>query len=245
MELRNGDCIEVMKSLVTASVDLVICDPPYGCTRNSWDCQIDVKQLFGEIERVAKQNAVVVFFAQGMYTAELMHGPWKKHWRYNLIWAKNKVRGAFNANRQPLRAHEDIIVFYRTTPKYIPQMNTPRCMSKGGGNPPRRTSSGNNYGKIASQDSKRYGAEDRFPTSVLPFPVVNEKDSLHPTQKPVDLLVFLIKSFTQEGSVILDPTMGSGSTGVACESVGNRTFIGIEKDTTIYATAVQRLKGVA
>lgn len=242
MDLRNGDCIEVMKTLENASVDLVICDPPYGCTRNAWDCRIDTIDLFAGFERVVRPNGVVVVFSQGMYTADLMQGPWKKHWRYNLIWAKNKVRGAFNANRQPLRAHEDLVVFYKKSPNYIPQMDTPRCMAKGGGNPPRRTSSGSNYGDMKEQESKRYGAEDRFPTSVLPFPVVNERKCLHATQKPVELLIFLIKSFTKDGALILDPTMGSGSTGIACESVCDRRFIGIEKDPQIFAIAVERLK---
>lgn len=169
-----------------------------------------------------------------------MHGPWKKHWRYNLVWAKNKVRGAFNANRQPLRAHEDLVVFYKKSPVYNPQMNIKRCMEKGGGNPPRRSSTGTNYGSIKSHESKRYKSEDRHPTSLLLFPVVNEKDTLHATQKPVDIIEFIIKSYTQEYATVLDPTMGCGTTGVACINT-NRNFIGIEQDQTIFNTAKKRL----
>jgi DNA modification methylase len=199
-----------------------------------------MSSLFSEFDRVAKPNAVVVFFSQGMYTADLMHGPWKKYWRYNLIWAKNKVRGALNANRQPLRAHEDLVVFYKKQPDYTPQMNIARCMGKGGGNPPKRTSTGSNYGDINSNISKRYKSEDRHPTSVLLFPVVNEKDTLHPTQKPVDIIEFLIKSYTKEYATVLDPTMGSGTTGVACINT-NRSFIGIENDADIFNVAKERL----
>lgn len=240
MDLRCADCLESLKTIPNSTVDMVLCDPPYGCTKNSWDRPLDLRKLFEEIERVSKPEAAVVFFSQGMMTAELMHGPWKRYWRYNLIWAKNKVRGAFNANRQPLRAHEDIVVFYRRPPLYTPQMNTPRCMPKGGGNPPRRTSEGHNYGAINDHVSKRYGAEDRYPTSVLPFPVVNERESLHPTQKPVELLSFLVKSFTKLGDLILDPTMGSGSTGIVCLAE-NRRFIGIEHDEAIFLIATKRI----
>lgn len=240
MEIHLGDCLEVMETFPSNSVNMVLCDPPYGCTRNKWDIQIDITKLFASIERITKPEAAVIFFAQGMFTADLMNGPWKKYWRYNLVWAKNKVRGAFNAKRQPLRAHEDIVVFYRKPPYYEPQMDTPRCMPKGGGNPPRRTSVGNNYGPVKENTSSRYGAEDRFPTSVLPFPVVNEKDTIHPTQKPVQLLSFLIKSFTKAGDVVLDPTMGSGSTGAACQ-MENRIFWGIEKDPDVFIVAQNRI----
>lgn len=239
----QGDCLNTLRSLEENTIDMVICDPPYGCTHNHWDQKIDICALFTELQRVTKQNAAVIFFSQGMYTAELMHGPWKKHWRYNLVWAKNKVRGAFNANRQPLRAHEDIVVFYRKPPSYTPQMNTPRCMEKGGGNPPRRTSEGTNYGSVRSQESTRYRSEDRYPTSVLPFPVVNEKDTLHATQKPVALLEFLVKSYTSHGATVLDPAMGSGSTGVACANTG-RAFIGVERDPDIFMIAKRRLDGL-
>lgn len=240
MDLRCGDCLDILKTIPNDSIDMVLCDPPYGCTRNPWDKQLEMETLFAEIERITRPTAAVVFFSQGMLTADLMHGPWKKHWRYNLVWAKNKVRGAFNANRQPLRAHEDIVVFYRRPPTYHPQMDAPRCMSKGGGNPPKRTSSGNNYGTIKESASQRYGAQDRHPTSVLPFPVVNEKDTLHATQKPVDLLVFLIRSFTDPGAMVLDPTMGSGTTGIACRKE-DRRFLGIEKDPAIFAIAEKRI----
>ena len=240
IQILSGDCLEVLQGLAEHCVDMVLCDPPYGCTRNPWDTCLDWGRLFGEIERVAKPKAVVVFFSQGMRTAELMMGPWKRHWRYNLIWAKNKVRGALNANRQPLRAHEDIVVFYREAPLYHPQMDAPRCMPKGGGNPRQRASMGNNYGVVQDNTSRRYGADDRYPTSVLPFSVVNERDTLHPTQKPVGLLSFLIRSYTNPGDTVLDPTMGSGSVGVGCLAE-KRCFIGMEKDPTIFRTAEKRL----
>ena len=240
MDIRRGDCLELIRTLGAESVDMVVCDPPYGCTKNRWDTVVDLPALFAAIERVARPDAVVIFFSQGMLTAELMTGPWRKHWRYNLVWAKNKVRGALNANRQPLRAHEDIIVFYRRPPTYHPQMNTERVMGRGGGNPRRRTSEGSNYGTVRCQTSTRHGATDRHPTSVLLFRVVNEKDCIHPTQKPVDLMEFLIRSYTDAGQTVLDPMMGSGTTGVACRNT-DRAFVGFERDPQIFQTAKSRL----
>lgn len=241
LDLRRGDCLDLLKTLTPESVDMVICDPPYGCTRNKWDTPLDLSVLFSLLQRVTKERSVVAFFSQGMLTAKLMTGPWQKYWRYNLVWAKNKVRGYLNANHQPLRAHEDIVVFYRRPPVYHPQMNIERVMGVGGGNPPRRTSEGSNYGTVSNQTSKRYNATDRHPTSVLLFKVVNEKDCVHPTQKPVDLIEFLILSYTNEGAIVLDPTMGSGTTALACIQT-KRNFIGFETDDTIFQLAQQRIQ---
>jgi hypothetical protein len=240
MDLILGDCTEKLKEIETSSVSLVLCDPPYGITRNKWDTPIDLGRLFDCIDRVVKETAPVIFFSSGMLTAKLMTGPWERHWRYNLVWAKNKTRGFLNANRQPLRAHEDIVVFYKKQPTYHPQMNTARVMEKGGGHAPRRTSTGNNYGGVASNTCTKAKTDDRHPTSVLLFPVVNEVDCIHQTQKPTSLLEFLIRSYSNEGDIILDPTMGSGSTGDACRATSRR-FIGIEKDSDIFRVAQQRL----
>ena len=223
------------------SVDLVICDPPYGHTHNKWDQKLDLDKLFKQFDNCCKDRAVVVIFTAGKLTGEILNGPWKKYYRYDLIWAKNKVRGFLNANRMPLRAHETILVFYKKAPSYHTQMNTPRIMGKGGGNPRKRTATGNNYGNISNQSSERYNKSDRYPTSVLPYACVNESKALHPTQKPVPLIEFLVRSFTEEGDVVLDPTCGSGTTGVACKNQG-RAFLGFEIDPDNYSTAVNRLK---
>lgn len=224
----------------SGSIDLILTDPPYGVTaRNDWDHPVSLDKLFESIQKVLKPNGVVVFFSQGMLTAQLMMGPWKKFWRYNLIWVKNKPRGFLNARRCPLRYHEDLVVFYQKQPTYHPQMiqtshPVHACKRK-------RTSI--NYQDAAGGENQRAGQTDRFPGSCLHFPVINAEDSdagLHPTQKPVALCEWIIRSFSNEGDTVLDPFSGSASTGVAALS-NRRNFIGFEKDSKFCAVARGRL----
>ena len=230
----------LLSSLAKDSIDLAILDPPYGITANAWDVRIDIDALFTALEYVVKAHGAVVFFSQGRYTADLMTGPWSRHWRYNMIWAKNKSRNFFHANHMPLRSHEDIVVFYRRPPVYNAQMNTPRTMARGGGNPKVRAESGSNYNAPKSSTSVRYGAHDRHPTTVLPFSVVNETRTMHPTQKPLDLLTFLIRSYSNEGDTVLDACMGVGSSGVAALTE-HRNFVGYELDSVYFRTAHCRI----
>lgn len=236
--LNCGDCLgdNGLKQIPNECVDMILCDPPYGVTaRNSWDVPLDLGELFEQINRITKPNAAVIFFSQGMLTADLMKGPWNKFWRYNLIWEKNKPRGFLNSKKMPLRYHEDIVVFYKKTPIYNPQMIET-------GNPIHfcnRRSNGTNYGESSGGPNERSGKTDRYPGSVLKFSVVN--NPIHPTEKPVELCEFLIRSYTNEGATVLDMCAGSGTTGVACIK-NKRFFLGYEKEPDFYNLAVERLQ---
>lgn len=234
MQLYNGDCIEVMKTLPEKSVDLILTDPPFGTTQNKWDSVIPFADLWGGYERVIKDDGAIVLFGQGLFSDELACSN-KKMFRYRLVWEKTKAGGFLNARRMPLQAHEDILVFYKKLPTYNPQMSegkpyVKKAVSNG---------DGKNYGKFDRVGQINVNEGTRFPRSVIKFSNDNH-NSLHPTQKPVDLLEYLIKTYTNEGDVVLDSCMGSGSTGVAalnCE----RKFIGIELDPNYFAIAERRI----
>lgn len=234
MQLYNGDCIEVMKALPEKSVDLILTDPPFGTTQNKWDSVIPFADLWEGYERVIKDNGAIVLFGQGLFSDELACSN-KKMFRYRLVWEKTKAGGFLNARRMPLQAHEDILVFYKKLPTYNPQMSegkpyVKKAVSNG---------DGKNYGKFDRVGQINVNEGTRFPRSVIKFSNDNH-NSLHPTQKPVDLLEYLIKTYTNEGDVVLDSCMGSGSTGVAalnCE----RRFIGIELDPNYFAIAERRI----
>jgi len=234
LQLYNGDCIEVMKALPEKSVDLILTDPPFGTTQNKWDSVIPFADLWEGYERVIKDNGAIVLFGQGLFSDELACSN-KKMFRYRLVWEKTKAGGFLNARRMPLQAHEDILVFYKKLPTYNPQMSegkpyVKKAVSNG---------DGKNYGKFDRVGQINVNEGTRFPRSVIKFSNDNH-NSLHPTQKPVDLLEYLIKTYTNEGDVVLDSCMGSGSTGVAalnCE----RRFIGIELDPNYFAIAERRI----
>jgi site-specific DNA-methyltransferase (adenine-specific) len=188
-----------------------------------------------ELFRVTKKNGAVVVFSNGMYTAELMLAG-KKHWRYNLIWEKTAPTGFLNAKRMPLRAHEDILVFYRALPRYAPQKTTGHRPVHGY---TKHTSDGMNYGRTKIGVSGG-GSTERYPRSVLKFPSDKQKEALHPTQKPLALCAFLIKSYTEEGDMILDPFAGSGTVPLAAKTTGRR-YTAFEIDKTMYHIAENRL----
>lgn len=234
MQLYNGDCIEVMKTLPEKSVDLILTDPPFGTTQNKWDSIIPFADLWREYERIIKDNGAIVLFGQGLFSDELACSN-KKMFRYRLVWEKTKAGGFLNARRMPLQAHEDILVFYKKLPTYNPQMSegkpyVKKAVSNG---------DGKNYGKFDRVGQINVNEGTRFPRSVIKFSNDNH-NSLHPTQKPVDLLEYLIKTYTNKGDVVLDSCMGSGSTGVAALNC-KREFIGIELDQNYFAIAEKRI----
>lgn len=246
-QLYHGDCLEVMKKLDAKSIDMILCDLPYGITaRNKWDEVIPFEPLWKEYNRITKDNAAIVLFGAGMFTAKLMMSN-PKMWRYNLIWEKTQPTGFLNANRMPLRSHEDICVFYKKLPTYNPQKTTghERKVSKATHKVGSKLST--DYGVYGFAD---YDSTERFPRSILEYPeemdsiLTCSKDTqqtaLHPTQKPVALLEWLIRTYTNGGATILDNCMGSGSTGVACMNTG-RNFIGIELDPEYYSVALKRI----
>lgn len=240
IDLRHGDCLELMKDIPEKSVDMILCDLPYGITsRNKWDVVIPFNNLWDEYRRIAKENAAILLFGSGIFTAELMLSN-PKWWKYNLIWEKTQPTGFLNANKMPLRSHEDICVFYKKQPTYVPQKTkgNKRKVSKAEHKALCKKTS--NYGEYGYAE---YDSTERFPKSVLKFKKDIQKSALHPTQKPVALLEYLIKTYTNEGDTVLDNCMGSGSTGVACINAG-RNFIGIELDENYFNIAHKRIDEV-
>jgi site-specific DNA-methyltransferase (adenine-specific) len=233
--LYLGDCTSVLPSLPDRSIDMVLCDLPYGVTRNKWDSVIPLDWLWGQYRRLVKPNAAVVLFGQDKFSARLMLSNEKWH-RYNLVWEKDRVSGFLNAKRMPLRSHEDILVFYEELPIYHPQM-TEGKPSHAMGTKFLAGRTNNNYGDFRPQavDSK---TNQKFPRSVLRFP--RPHPPIHPTQKPVELLSWLIRTYTNPGQVVLDNTMGVGSTCLASHQEG-RGFVGIELDPGYFGKAVERL----
>ena len=245
--LYNGDCLEIMSRggvLDDKSIDMILCDLPYGVLNKSnplakWDCVIPFNELWDCYTRVIKNDGAIVLFGNGMFTADLMQSQ-RKFWRYNLIWDKVAKTGFLNANRMPLRQHEDICVFYKKLPTYNPQM-TPcephkRNHSKGKMEKPGKNSCYGNYIEIPTVIS-----DEKYPTSIISIPKEHCMGKFfHPTQKPVELLEWLINTYTNEGDTVLDNCMGSGSTGVACVNT-NRKFIGIELDEKYFKIAKERI----
>ena len=231
-ELHLGDCLEVMKSIPAGSVDLVLCDLPYGMTRNKWDSVIDLAALWSEYKRVC--GGAIVLTAQTPFD-KVLGASNIDMLRYEWVWRKEAGTGFLNAKRSPLKDHENILVFYGKLPTYNPQMRTgfkPYRCKKGG-----ETSNYNQSGIVTTESSG-----ERYPVTVLEFS--RDKEKLHPTQKPVALMEYLIRTYTNEGETVLDNCMGSGTTGVACMNTGRR-FIGIEMDAGYFQIAQERIMGAA
>lgn len=224
-DLYHGDCLEVMAGLSDASVDLILCDLPYGTMPCKWDSVIPLEPLWAQYRRIAKKSAAVVLTAAQPFTTALIASNLRE-FRYCWVWDKKLSGNPFLAKRQPLRRHEDICVF--GGPSYNPQMTVGKLRKKGGG----RTKMFG-WSHRPSELSDQY-----YPTTILEFS--NAQRGLHPTQKPVALMEYLIRTYTHEGEVVLDNCMGSGTTGVACANTG-RAFIGIERDDKYFAIASERI----
>ena len=231
IKLYNDDCIQIMHGIQDQSVDMILCDLPYGTTKNKWDTIIPLDQLWECYNRIIKPNGAIVLFCDGMFTADLLLSN-KRMWRYNLVWDKCRGCDFLNANVKPLKSHEDIAVFYKKKPTY----NKQYWYSE----PYKRTKNGtlsSNYGNRNAAYSESLDGK-RNPLSILSF--ARDGKRFHPTQKPVALLEWLIKTYTNEGETVLDNCMGSGSTGVACVNT-NRNFIGIELDENYFKIAEERI----
>ena len=242
VKLMQGDCLERMKEIPDGSVDMVLADPPYGVTACKWDSIIPLEPMWVELKRVIKPNGAIVMTASQPFTSVLVCSN-PKMFKDDFVWVKNKRTGFLNAKKQPLRSKEDILVFYSKQTTYNPQKTT--------GHKPvnsytKRTSDGDTVG-ATKQGIKGGGSTKRYPINVLNFPIVNQDGSsnggrLHPTQKPVELMEYLIKTYTNESETVLDFAMGSGTTGVACKNL-NRKFIGIELDKDYFDVASERING--
>lgn len=219
----EGDCLEIMKKIPAKSVDMVLCDLPYGTTQNHWDSVIPLDKLWGEYERIIKDTGTIVLTSQGIFTAKLILSN-EKLFKYKIVWEKSKPTNFLNAKKQPLRKHEDICVFYKKPPTYNPQMTMGEPYNKGF----RKNQLSGSYGDFSSVEVKSKG--ERYPTDIVYFKTAESEGEVHhPTQKPVELGRYLIRTFTNEGDVVLDNTCGSGSFLVSAV-LENRRFIGIEKN---------------
>ena len=234
MELIQGDCLEVMKNIPSASVDMILCDLPYGTTRNKWDTCLNLGKLWEQYKRIIKDNGAIVLFSQMPFTAALvMSNP--KMFRYEWIAEKSLATGFLNAKRMPMKAHENILVSYKKLAMYNAQMTKGKPYSI-----TRRDIGGQYLHNFESIETKNEGT--RCPRDVLRDlwqPYCGGK-MYHPTQKPVPLLEYLIKTYTNEGDTVLDNCMGSGSTGVACVNT-KRDFIGVELDENYFDIARRRI----
>ena len=245
MELNKtylGDCLELMNDIPDHSVDMILCDLPYGITKNKWDSAIDLKALWKQYLRVAKENAAIVLFGQDKFSAKLMMSNESIH-RYNLVWSKgSRGSGFLNAKKMPLRNHEDILVFYRSLPTYNPQFSVGKPLHGMGHKYAEGKLANNNYGKFDSHknpSAKRKGDTKKFPKSILEFD--RPHPPIFPTQKSQELCEYLIKTFTNPGELILDNCAGSGTTGLAAKNTG-RNYILIEKEPDVFNLCKNRLK---
>lgn len=233
VKLMNGDCIELMRGLPANSVDLILCDLPYGATACKWDSVIPFTPLWEQYLRIAKPNAAIVLHAAQPFTSALIMSQ-PSLFKYEWIWEKGNATGFLNAKKQPLRAHESVAVFYRLQPTYNPQMTHghERKTTK------RQPANSECYGDGNALTT--YDSTSRYPRSVQRISSDKQKTALHPTQKPLPLAEYLINTYSNPGDLVLDNCMGSGTTGVACMSTGRR-FIGIEMDEKYFDVASGRI----
>ena len=234
VKLHNGDCLELMKNIPGGSIDMILCDLPYGTTACKWDSVIPFVPLWEQYERIIKENGAIVLFSIQPFTTKLIHSNFKRY-KYNWYWQKNNKTGSQYARVQPMRCIEDICVFYKKVPTYNPQglikLEKPIYHKK---------TKSNVYSYRASGSIQRF---KNYPCHLLKYDScgIGKDKRLHPTQKPVALLEYLIKTYTNSGETVLDSCMGSGSTGVACVNT-ERKFIGIELERKYYEISKQRIE---
>ena len=230
--LLHGDCLELMKDIPAGSIDMILCDLPYGTTACKWDSVIPFEPLWEQYNRVIKENGAVVLFGRQPFTSQLINSN-LKNFRYELIWEKEQATNFMFLKNQFGQATENISIFYKKQPTYNPQMVK--------SDKPVKSNGGNSSKTYKNQDFKgnkevRY---EKYPLNILRFN--RDKKTVHPTQKPVELLEYLIKTYTNKGMTVLDNCMGSGSTGVACVNTG-RNFIGMELDDKYFEIAKKRIE---
>ena len=230
----NADCFDVFPFIEDKSIDAIICDLPYGTTQNKWDSILPLDKLWIQYKRILKDSGCVILFAQTPFDKVL--GCSNLDWlKYEWIWDKKLGSGSLNVKKMPLKRHENILVFAKGKTTYNPQMTKGKFRNKSTSKP---QSNKGNYGEMKHQ--KDNFNDDYYPTSILDFTNANVRARIHPTEKQLPLMEYLVKTYTNEGDMVLDNTMGSGTTGVACKKTG-RHFIGIEKDEKYFEIAVSRV----
>ena len=235
--LMHGNCLDRMKEIPDGSVDMVLADVPFQMTQNSWDCMIDVEQMWAELKRVIKPSCAILLFGSQPFTTKLAAS--NMSWlRYMWYWRKSRPAGHMNAKKAPLRDVEDIVVFYSKQPTYNPQGVVECNVVKK--NTKARSANGSNYGAVAVDGKDHVQKATNYPRQVLDFASPHNVGALHPTQKPVALLEYLIKTYTNEGETVLDFAHGSGSTGIAAVNTGRR-YIGIEMNDHYFNISKDRI----
>ena len=234
INLYQGDCLEIMKQIKDKSIDMILCDLPYGTTKCKWDVVIPFDKLWEQYNRIIKDNGAIALFGSEPFSSKLRISNLRMY-KYDWIWKKTKAQGFLNSKKMPLKDYENICVFYKRLPVYNPQ--------------------GIIYGNFQNDRKSKYikgediyGKEkefgishmSNFPKQIIEFSNPSGKGQLHPTQKPIELLEYLIKTYTNENDLVLDNCMGSGSTGVACKNL-NRNFIGIEMNENYFNIAKERI----
>lgn len=237
MHLHNADCFDILPDIPDASVDMIFTDMPYGTTKNRWDMEIDLERLWKEYERIIKENGCIALWAQSPFDKVLACSN-LKHYRYEWIIEKTNATGFLNARRAPLKAHENVLIFYRKQPVYNPQMTHDHKRKTPFAHQASQSRVSSDYNGFVPNS---YDSTDRFPRDVLLFPWDKQKTALHPTQKPVSACEYFVRTYTDKGDTVLDSFMGSGSIGAACLNCG-RNHIGIEKNTGYFEVALERLK---
>ena len=249
--LLHGDCLELMKDIEDNSIDLIFCDLPYGQTSCKWDCPIDLQLFWIEVMRIKKLNTPIFFTTTTKFGVSLINSaPKKCFFRYDIVWIKSSAAGFLTAKKMPMRKHEMIYVFYEKLPFYDLSSHTNKFLKEG------ETIVNEEFTYKQDKEKDLYGTDIRkevrtgkgvgkssvydppLPTSMLEIKSTRGK---HSTEKPVELMEWVLKYYSKKGDTVLDPTMGSGSTGIACKNM-NRNFIGIEKDPEIYEVAINRLE---
>lgn len=231
----NGECIEEMSKLTEESIDLILCDLPYGTTQCKWDSIIPFDKLWEQYERIIKPNGAIVLTASQPFTSNLVMSNLKL-FRYSLVWEKSKSTGYLNSKKMPMRSHEDILVFYKSLPTYNPQMIEGTPYDKGVAHRPTDV-----YREQKGEIHVKNETGLRYPRSVQYFKTAESEGKVyHPTQKPVSLMKWIIKTYTNENDVVLDNCIGAGTTAIAAIQT-NRRYIGIELDSNYYKITLERI----
>ena len=238
--LVNADCLDAMKYIKDKSIDMILCDLPFGVTQNREDIPIPFEPLWKEYERIIKDNGAIVLFAQGLFYVDLVNSN-RKLFKYDLIWDKKLTTGFLNAKRMPLRVHEQIAIFYKKLPTYNPQFTEGIPLHSKGNSYKNKEHKNENYGKFNMTDDDRKGSTQKYPKSIISYQKPHPSSALHRTEKSIDCLEYLIKTYTNENDIVLDNTMGSGSCLVASLNT-NRKFIGIELNKDYFNICTNRLK---
>ena len=241
MQLYKGNCLEIMTKIPDKSVDMICCDLPYGTTQNKLDIVIPFEPLWEQYERIIKDDGCIALFAQGLFYVDLVNSN-RKLFRYDLVWDQVLVSGFLNAKRMPLRQHEQIAIFYKKLPLYNPQFTQGKPLHSKGINYMNKEIKNQNYGNFQHTDDSRKGSTEKYPTSILRFPKPHPSIAKHRTEKSIECLEWLIKTYTNEEDTVLDNCMGAGSCGIACKNT-NRKFIGIELDENYFKIAKERING--